>query len=176
MLEGAGLHGVQRLLHGVEAVGVAITSRKIEPGACAALAGIDGRTLFLSRSGVVFIFLGDASLDPVRHGGIQRREEFNLGERFVFAAADHAGSFEIKLSEIGAGLPTVGRELDGALEFGAYFARQSGGLEEAGAVRLLAVGAAEPQMVETVVGLERGRFFAAGNAGVPDSEFEMRPA
>src|SRR5437588_2669954 len=176
MIDRAGLHGAEGLFHFVEAVGVAVKSRKIEPGARASVTGINGGAIFLFRSGVVFIFLSDASLDPVRHGWIQRSEEFNLGERFIFAAADNAGRFQIKLSKVGAGFPTVGRELDGALEFGAHFARQSGGLEETGAVRLLAVGAAEPQMVETVVGIEHGRFFAGGNTGVPSAEFKMRAA
>ncbi len=31
-------------------------------------------------------------------------------------------------------------------------------------------------MVETVVGLDRGGFFAGGNAGVPCAEFKMRAA
>ena len=155
---------------------MAIESGKIHPGTGASVTGVDGGAIFLLGSGVVFVFLGDARDHPVCHRRIQRRDQGSLGARFVFAAADDCGSFQIELGEIGAGFPTVGRQLDGAFEFGANFFGEAGGAEKAGAIRLLAVDAAQPEVIETVVGRERDGFFASGNAGIPGAELEMSAA
>jgi hypothetical protein len=43
----------------------------------------------------------------VRHSGIERHECLGLLSSFVFAAADNAWSFEVKLGQIGTGFPIV---------------------------------------------------------------------
>ena len=109
-------------------------------------------------------------------GGILRREEVRLGAGFVFAAADDSGSLQIELRQIGAGFPTFGREFDGAFELRANFFGHAGGSEKTDAIRLLAVDAAQPEMIEAVVGRESNSFFAGGNAGVPIVELEVSAA
>ena len=117
MIEAAGLQAVEGLLHLIEAVGVAIEAGKVKPGARAILTGGDGGAEFLLGQCGIFLFLGDACPHPVRHGRIERDEPFCLGTCFVFAAADDCGGFQVKLGEVGARFPTLGRELDGAFEF-----------------------------------------------------------
>src|ERR1700722_2875639 len=102
-VERAGLHCGESLLHLVEAVGATKKDGEVQPRAGAAVGGVDGGAVFALGGGVVFGALGEAGGDPVGGGGIQARDGFRLGMRFVFASADDAGGFEIKLSEIGAG-------------------------------------------------------------------------
>src|ERR1700683_2999471 len=176
MIEAAGLHATQSLLHVIESVGVAIESGKIQPGASASLTGGDGGTKFLLRHGGVFVSLGYACFHPVSRGRIKRSERLSLGAGFIFAAADDSGSFQIKLSEVGASVPVIGRELHSAFESGATLPRQSCGFEKIRTIRFLAIDAAEPEMIEGVLGRQGNSFFARGNTAIPIVEFEMSAA
>src|SRR6202034_2117856 len=82
----------------------------------------------------------------------------------------------IKLGEIGASLPAVGRELDGSLKFCPYLFRQTRGFQEIGVIGLLAVDSAQPEVIKAVVGVKRDSFFAGRDADVPGVEFELSAA
>jgi len=111
----------------------------------------------------------------VRHAGIQRQEKSGLSTGFVFAAADDAGGLEIKFGKIGAGLPTAGFQLDGALEFNANFLGQASRFYKSGTIRFLAVNSSQPKMIKTVAGVEGDSFSQAG-LRVPVVEFDMGAA
>ena len=108
-IERSRFHAAQSLLHVVEAVDVAIESGEIYPGTRASMTGIDAGAIFPLRCDVVFASLRDARAHPMCNGWIQWCDQSRLGARFVFAPADDRGSLQIKLGEIGAGLPICGR-------------------------------------------------------------------
>src|SRR5579863_68161 len=103
-------------------------------------------------------------------------EGFGLCAGFIFASADDAGSFEIKLRKIGAGGYVRGIEFDGALEFGADFFREAGGGKESAAVGFFAVDAAQPEVIKRVAGIETDGSLAGGDATVPFVEHEVGAA
>jgi len=116
------------------------------------MTGLNGNAIFLLGVVRVLVFLEDASLYPVSHAWIQRSDERSLGPRFVFAAPDNTGSFQIKLREIGAGFPVVRSELDGAFELGATFLGEASGAQKTGTSRFLSINASQPEMVDIVTG------------------------
>jgi len=110
------------------------------------------------------------------HSGIQWRNLFRLGTRFVFASPYNPRSFYIEFSQIGAGFPTVGSELHRALELTVNSFGQAGRPEKAGVIRFLSADSSQPQVIQSVVGSELSGFLAGGNAGVPGSKLELRAA
>src|SRR5271155_1293995 len=173
MIERTRLQRSQRVIHIVEPAVVAIEAGNIEPRSRPAVAGVDGGAIFLFCADDVFVLLGDPSFYPMSHGGIQRRDLFRLSARFVLAAADDSGSFQIELRQISASFPTARIELDGAFELGVNLLCQAGGPEKAGVIRLLSVDSSQPEVVQTIVRSEFNCFLAGGNAGIPGAKLEV---
>ena len=118
------------------------------------MTGCDRGAIFALGAGGVFFFLGDAGQDPVRHRRIERQQRVRLRAGFVFASADDGRGLEIKLSQIGAGFPVLRIQFDGAFKRGADLFRQAGGRKKSGAVGLLSVNAAQPEMVKAFLRIE----------------------
>src|SRR5258708_34467908 len=116
------------------------------------MTGLNSNAIFLLGVVRVLVLLEDASPYPMGHGWIQGSNEGRLSARFVFAAADNAGGFQIKLGEIGAGFPTAGSELDGAFELDANFFGEASGAQKPCTIRFLAVDASQPELVDTIAG------------------------
>ena len=113
----------------------------------------------------------------MRHAaGLKGQQRVGLRAGLVFASADDGRSLEIKLSQIGASLPVLGIQFDGAFKRGADFSCQAGCGKKSGAVGFLSINAAQPEMVEALLRIEFAGAFAGGNAAVPLFHHEIGAA
>ena len=164
------------MFHLIETTGVTQENCEVKPCASSRVAGSDRRAILALGAGRILVFFGQAGRDPVRHRWIQRHNGIGLRLSFVFAAADHTGSLNVELREIGAGLPALWVELHGALERHSNFLGQACRGEKSNTVRFFSVNAAEPKMIEAFLRIEISGAFTRCDAAVPLVDHEVGAA
>jgi hypothetical protein len=85
----------------------------------------DGCLVFVFGVGAALFLFRDSRPYPMSGRRVTLRDHVGLALRFALASAQEAGSFQVKLREVGPGIQVGRVEFDGALEFLADLSGQS---------------------------------------------------
>jgi hypothetical protein len=115
--------------------------------------GLDGGAVIAFRLLWAVVLFGQPGQHPHGDRRVEGRDLFGLDACLVRAATHEAGSLDVELRQVGAGLHVGAIQLHRALELPPDTSYHAGGGEEIGVLGLQAVGAAQPHMVVAVAGL-----------------------
>src|SRR5438309_6736317 len=118
------------------------------------MTGCDFSPIFALGARCVLVFSGNAGQNPVGHRWFEREQLLRLVAGLVFASAHHGGSLKVELSKVGASLPASRIQFNGTLKRTANFFCHACSRQESDTGGLLAIRAAQPKVIETLLRVE----------------------